>query len=87
MFHTIYFENILSAFLYYSIGFLFREINARNNLKFTYTAMHGVGYKFIQRAFKEFQFGPCIPVDEQVLSNTHIALSHYPTLRQIQRKI
>ena len=70
-FATFMWKYIISI-LYWFIGFLFREINARSRLKFTYTAMHGVGYKFIQYAFKEFQFGPCIPVDEQVVSDTLI---------------
>ena len=31
-----------------------------------YTAMHGVGWRFIQMAVETFGFKPCIPVKEQV---------------------
>lgn len=35
-------------------------------LKFCYTAMHGVGYRFAAKAFKAFKLAPFIPVDAQV---------------------
>ena len=43
-----------------------RDENQNTPLKFTYTAMHGVGYQFIVEALKQFNFKPCIPVVEQV---------------------
>ena len=43
-----------------------RETNCETKLKFTYTAMHGVGFEFIEEAFKRFNFPPCIPVKQQV---------------------
>ncbi|PIO60031.1 hypothetical protein TELCIR_18489 [Teladorsagia circumcincta] len=33
-----------------------REINAATKLKFTYSAFHGVGYRYAMRMFKEFGF-------------------------------
>ena len=45
----------------------FSEGNSRSKVIFTYTAMHGVGYKFIVEAFKMFAFkSNFVPVKEQV---------------------
>ncbi|XP_065838577.1 phosphopentomutase-like [Oscarella lobularis] len=41
-------------------------IGKETKLKFVYTAMHGVGYRFIQRLFDEFHLPNVIPVTEQV---------------------
>ena len=38
------------------------EWNSNPSFKFVYTAMHGVGYEFSVRAFKEFGLAPFIPV-------------------------
>ena len=43
-----------------------REANEKSPVKFTYTAMHGVGYPFTDEAVKQFGFTPVIPVPEQV---------------------
>jgi phosphomannomutase len=40
--------------------------HARNFAMFRYTAMHGVGYPFIQAAFLSFGLPPPIPVMQQV---------------------
>lgn len=45
-----------------SLHFSTSEANANTQLKFVYTAMHGVGYEFSVRAFKEFGLNPFIPV-------------------------
>ena len=37
-------------------------------MKFTFTAMHGVGYPFTDEATRQFGFSPVIPVPEQVLT-------------------
>ncbi|XP_034475978.1 glucose 1,6-bisphosphate synthase-like [Drosophila innubila] len=42
------------------------EANGKCQLSFTYTAMHGVGYPFIQLAFAKVSLKPVIPVREQV---------------------
>ena len=45
----------------------FSEGISRSKVIFTYTAMHGVGYKFIVEAFKMFAFEKnFVPVKEQV---------------------
>lgn len=40
--------------------------NQNSSLRFTYTAMHGVGYASAKMAFQAFNFKPPIPVKEQV---------------------
>lgn len=35
------------------------------DLRFVYTAMHGVGYRFVEHAFKEAGLRPLYPVIEQ----------------------
>lgn len=35
---------------------LYPDINQKTNLKFTYSAMHGVGYEYMARAFKMSNF-------------------------------
>ena len=44
----------------------FRDENMSTPLRFTYTAMHGVGYQSILDAFKQFNLPPLIPVKQQV---------------------
>ncbi|KAJ8298163.1 hypothetical protein KUTeg_024694 [Tegillarca granosa] len=46
----------------------YREQNANSPVKFTYTAMHGVGYEYVKLACKAFNFVEPIPVIEQLLS-------------------
>ncbi|KAI8075213.1 hypothetical protein BC940DRAFT_230269 [Gongronella butleri] len=40
--------------------------NAQTNLRFVYTAMHGVGTPFAQRAFEAFKLPPFVLVNEQI---------------------
>ena len=53
-----------------------REANATSSLRTVYTAMHGVGYPYVQESFKAFNLPMPIPVDEQVRP-TH--LYHHST--------
>ncbi|KAK3928657.1 Phosphoglucomutase-2 [Frankliniella fusca] len=55
---TIYFEHLKNALLT-------PTVNASSPLKFTYTAMHGVGYKYMKEAFQIAGFKPFIAVEEQ----------------------
>ncbi|XP_034255571.1 phosphoglucomutase-2 [Thrips palmi] len=41
------------------------DVNAKTSVKFTYTAMHGVGYKYMKEAFNIAGFKPFIAVEEQ----------------------
>ncbi|KAF7723588.1 Phosphoglucomutase-3 [Apophysomyces ossiformis] len=43
----------------------FREDNEKTNVRFVYTAMHGVGGPFAKRAFESFGLPEFIPVTEQ----------------------
>ena len=44
---------------------LIKDYNETSNMEFVYTAMHGVGYPYIERAFKIAKLNPVIPVMEQ----------------------
>ena len=44
----------------------FSDLNPKSKVKFTYSAMHGVGYECILAAFKVFGFEPPVPVIQQV---------------------
>ena len=52
----------------------YREKNSLSPVKFTYTAMHGVGYPYVLEACKTFGFKKPIPVVEQVIK-LHIFIS------------
>jgi phosphomannomutase len=55
-----------------------REDNSKTSLKFTYTAMHGVGYKFSLETFKSFNLNPFIPVKEQVQPDPEFPTVKFP---------
>lgn len=44
---------------------LLTDYNATSGIRFVYSAMHGVGYKFVERALKVVHLKPLIPVIEQ----------------------
>ncbi|KAI8853160.1 hypothetical protein BC829DRAFT_382994 [Chytridium lagenaria] len=44
----------------------FEDGNRNTDIKYVYTAMHGVGYPFAQRALKVFKLPPAVPVSAQV---------------------
>ncbi|KAG8303108.1 Phosphoglucomutase-2 [Homalodisca vitripennis] len=52
--------------------------NAESTLNITYTAMHGVGYPFIVRAFEVAKFKPVIPVVEQVEPDPEFPTVKFP---------
>lgn len=54
------------------------DLNATTPLRFTYTSMHGVGYKFFADALKTFGFRSCIPVVEQVEPDPEFPTVKYP---------
>ncbi|XP_072171272.1 phosphopentomutase-like [Diadema setosum] len=57
---------------------LYRSINERTPLQFTYSAMHGVGTKFINASVKEFGFKPFVMVKEQVEPDPEFPTVKYP---------
>ncbi|GAB1606264.1 BTB/POZ domain-containing protein 9-like [Argonauta hians] len=52
--------------------------NQKSPLKFTFTAMHGVGYPFTSRSLEVFGFSPPIPVKEQVEADPNFPTVKYP---------
>ncbi|KAG2216869.1 hypothetical protein INT45_009400 [Circinella minor] len=56
----------------------FRSDNEKSTLKFTYTAMHGVGAPFAKRAFEVFGLPPFITVDEQIKPDPDFPTVEFP---------
>ncbi|XP_052279958.1 phosphopentomutase-like [Dreissena polymorpha] len=56
----------------------FSEKNKCSPVKFTYTAMHGVGYLFTRTSLEQFGFPPVIPVKEQVEPDPDFPTVKYP---------
>jgi len=56
---SLYFESITKALCRYP------SLNGKSDLKIAYTAMHGVGERFIRRAFKDFNLPPFVAVKQQ----------------------
>jgi phosphoglucomutase/phosphopentomutase len=54
------------------------ERNAQSNLKFTYTAMHGVGHQFAIESFKSFNLKPFVPVLEQIQPDPEFPTVKFP---------
>lgn len=44
---------------------LITDSNAKSDIRFVYSAMHGVGYDFVEKALETAQLKPLIPVPEQ----------------------
>ncbi|CAG9815403.1 unnamed protein product [Phaedon cochleariae] len=54
-----------------------RELNERVNLLFTYTAMHGVGFRYIQRVFEAIGI-KFVPVSEQIEPDPEFPTVKFP---------
>ncbi|XP_072041003.1 phosphopentomutase-like [Amphiura filiformis] len=57
---------------------LHRSINQSTKLRFTYTAMHGVGTRFVQMAVEAFGLPPLVLVKEQVEPDPEFPTVKYP---------
>lgn len=55
-----------------------KEHNSKTSLKFTYSAMHGVGYEFSLESFKAFNLNPFIPVVEQIQPDPEFPTVKFP---------
>lgn len=44
---------------------LLTEYNQKSDVRYVYSAMHGVGYRFVEEALKVANLKPLIPVKEQ----------------------
>lgn len=72
-------ENIERA--YYekiSADSLFVDLNSNTRIKFTYSAMHGVGYPYMVKAFEAAKFKPLIAVEEQRDPDPEFPTVKYP---------
>ncbi|XP_052794859.1 phosphopentomutase-like [Mya arenaria] len=69
--HTRYQNDVLRLCYY-------KDANSHSSVKFTYTAMHGVGYPFTDFAVQQFGFPPVIPVPEQVEPDPEFPTVKYP---------
>lgn len=57
----------------------FREVyNAKSDLKFVYSAMHGVGYPFVERGFEVAKLNALVPVKEQQFPDPEFPTVKYP---------
>ncbi|KAK3099451.1 hypothetical protein FSP39_004554 [Pinctada imbricata] len=56
----------------------YRNQNSSSPIKFTYTAMHGVGYEYVRAACKTFAFSDPVPVIEQVMPDPEFPTVTYP---------
>ena len=54
------------------------KMNESNDLKFVYTAMHGVGYVYVELAFKSARFHPVHPVVEQQFADPEFSTVKFP---------
>lgn len=61
-----------------------RAINKKSDFKFTYTAMHGVGYKYVQKLFDEIGV-QIIPVVEQVTPDPEFPTVKYVSSNSCER--
>eukprot|EP01126_Amoeba_proteus_P057439 TRINITY_DN730_c0_g2_i4.p1 TRINITY_DN730_c0_g2~~TRINITY_DN730_c0_g2_i4.p1 ORF type:complete len:378 (+),score=75.49 TRINITY_DN730_c0_g2_i4:742-1875(+) len=59
-------------------SFLSSELNSDPSVKITYTAMHGVGTKMVERIFKEFKLAPFVPVLEQIFPDPDFPTVSFP---------
>ncbi|EFN68302.1 Phosphoglucomutase-2 [Camponotus floridanus] len=57
---------------------LYPEVNRDTTLKFTYTAMHGVGYEYMSAAFEAANLKPFITVEEQKLPDPEFPTVKFP---------
>lgn len=57
---------------------LYPEVNKNTILKFTYTAMHGVGYEYMRAAFDAANFKPFVTVKEQQLPDPEFPTVKFP---------
>ncbi|XP_046388515.1 phosphoglucomutase-2 [Ischnura elegans] len=67
--------------MYYDIlsnDVLFPNVNANTPIKFTYTAMHGVGYPYMVEAFEVAKFKPFVSVTKQQDPDPEFSTVEFP---------
>lgn len=58
---NLYYEKLLSSIP----CDLLNNCNAESDIRFVYSAMHGVGYPFVEKAIETANLKPLVPVQEQ----------------------
>lgn len=54
------------------------EVNAKSDICFVYSAMHGVGYKFVEKALEIAKLKPLIPVAQQQYADPDFPTVKFP---------
>lgn len=54
------------------------EVNANSDIRFVYTAMHGVGYNFVEKALEVAKLKPLLPVAEQQYADPDFPTVKFP---------
>lgn len=57
---------------------LLTNSNATSDIRFVYSAMHGVGYNYVEKAFEVAKLKPLIPVKEQQFANPDFPTVKFP---------
>lgn len=57
---------------------IYRADNEATSLKFVYTAMHGIGAPFAERAFSCFHLPKFVPVAEQIQPDPEFSTVEFP---------
>lgn len=70
LYYTKLVENIPSNVL--------NEVNAKSDIRFVYSAMHGVGYNFVEKALEAAKLKPLIPVPEQQYADPDFPTVKFP---------
>lgn len=72
-------EKLYFAKLVKNIPKRFREVfNTKSDLRFVYSAMHGVGYPFVERGFEVAQLKALVAVSEQQFPDPEFPTVKYP---------
>lgn len=54
------------------------EVNANSGIRFVYSAMHGVGFPFVEKALEVAKLKPLIPVAEQQYADPEFPTVKFP---------
>lgn len=54
------------------------EVNANSDIRFVYSAMHGVGFNFVEKAIEVANLKPLIPVTEQQYADPEFPTVKFP---------
>lgn len=72
--YELYYEKMLK----YIPNELVQSSNAKSELRFVYSAMHGVGYDYVEKAFQTARLRSLIPVPEQQYADPDFPTVKFP---------